>query len=112
MILQPTSCTDTYHWVVTSPTEKIRDAARTRADLLRAATAEFAERGIAGARVDRIAAEAGCNKSMIYAYFGNKDGLFDAAFAAYVQGSLDEVGFDAADLPGYAGRLFDHFETH
>ena len=25
---------------------------------------------------------------------------------------LAEVGFDTADLPGYAGRVFDYFEEH
>jgi AcrR family transcriptional regulator len=48
-----------------------------------------AEYGIAGARVDRIAAAAKTNKQMIYAYFGNKDDLLDAAFISYVGGSLD-----------------------
>ncbi|HEY3483203.1 MAG TPA: TetR family transcriptional regulator, partial [Streptomyces sp.] len=51
----------------------MRDAAETKRRLLAAATEEFAERGIAGARVDRIAAAAGCNKAMIYSYFGSKD---------------------------------------
>ena len=89
-----------------------RDADRTRRRLLAAATGEFAAFGIAGARVDRIAAAAACNKAMIYAYFGNKDQLFEAAFTAHVSGCLEQVPFDAADLPGYAGRLFDYFEDH
>ena len=89
-----------------------RDADRTRRRLLAAATDEFAALGIAGARIDRIAAAAGCNKAMIYAYFGNKDGLFEASFAAHVAGFLEQVPFDVTDLPGYAGRLFDYFEDH
>ena len=89
-----------------------RDADRTRRRLLAAATGEFAAYGIAGARIDRIAAAAGCNKAMIYAYFGSKDRLFEAAFTAHVDGYLEQVPFDAADLPGYAGRLFDYFEDH
>ncbi len=80
--------------------------------ILAAATEEFAARGIAGARVSRIADEAQCNKAMLYAYFGNKDGLFDAAYTASVDAYLDEVGFDAEDLPAYAGRVFDYFEAH
>src|ERR1700722_9336525 len=88
-----------------------RDADRTRRRLLAAATAEFAAFGIAGARLDRRAPPAaGCNKAMIYAYFGSKDQLFGAAFTAHVAGYLEQVPFDAADLPGYAGRLFDYFE--
>ena len=89
-----------------------RDAERTRRQILAAATEEFAERGIAGARVDRIATVAGCNKAMLYAYFGNKDGLFDAVFTASVEHYLEQVGFDAGDLPHYAGRVFDYFEKH
>jgi AcrR family transcriptional regulator len=89
-----------------------RDADRTRRRLLAAATGEFAAFGIAGARIDRIAGAAGCNKAMIYAYFGSKDQLFGAAFTAHVAGYLEQVPFDAANLPGYAGRLFDYFEDH
>jgi AcrR family transcriptional regulator len=89
-----------------------RDAERTRKRILEAATEEFAALGIAGARVNRIAEEAGCNKAMLYAYYGNKDQLFDAVFTAYVDAYLAEVGFDADDLPAYAGRVFDYFEEH
>jgi AcrR family transcriptional regulator len=93
-----------------SPPARTRDAARTKRRLLDAARDEFGEYGIAGARVERIAAAAGCNKALIYAYFDNKDALFDAAFAEHVQGHLDRVNFDGTDLPAYAGRLFDIFE--
>ncbi len=85
-----------------------RDAEATRARILEAATAEFAAHGIAGARVDRIAAAAGANKSLIYAYFGSKDGLFDAVFDAAVVATVDEIPIDPDDLPGYAARLYDH----
>ncbi|HWD80516.1 MAG TPA: TetR family transcriptional regulator [Kribbella sp.] len=89
-----------------------RNADRTRARILEAATEEFAARGIGGARVSRIAEVAGCNKAMLYAYFGNKDDLFDAVFSASLDKYLDEVGFDVEDLPAYAGRVFDYFEAH
>ena len=89
-----------------------RNAAATQARLLRAATDEFATYGIAGARVDRIAAAAGANKSLIYAYFGNKDGLFDAVFDAAVTSHIDQVPIDVDDLPGYATRLYDHRLAH
>jgi AcrR family transcriptional regulator len=85
-----------------------RDAEATKARILEAATAEFAAHGIAGARVDRIAAAAGANKSLIYAYFGNKDGLFDSVFEAAVVGTVNTVPLDAEDLPAYAARLYDH----
>ena len=75
--------------------------------LLQAATEEFATHGIAGARVDRIAAAAKANKALIYSYFGNKDQLFDAVMEAQVARVLDEVAFTPEDLPGYAASLFD-----
>jgi AcrR family transcriptional regulator len=56
-----------------------RDADRTRASILEAATREFARHGLGGARVDRIAERAGANKRMLYYYFGDKDGVFLAA---------------------------------
>jgi AcrR family transcriptional regulator len=87
-----------------------RDAELTRQRLLEAAAVEFAEHGIAGARVDRIAAAAQCNKAMIYAAFGSKDQLFDAVFTAEVAEPLSRVDYDPADLPRYAGLLFDCFE--
>ena len=90
----------------------MRDADATRAKLLEAAGAEFATRGIAGARVDRIAADAGCNKSLIYAYFGSKEGLFDAVFDALVVDTVQDVPIDVDDLPGYAGRFFDWAVEH
>ena len=51
-------------------------AAATRQRILDAALAEFAEKGLAGARIDDIAARGGVNKRMIYAYFGNKEDLW------------------------------------
>ncbi len=59
-----------------------RDPERTRARILAAATAEFARHGLGGARVDRIAAESGANKRMLYYYFGDKDRLFTAVMEA------------------------------
>jgi TetR/AcrR family transcriptional regulator len=50
-----------------------------RNKVLLAAIDEFAEFGLSGARVDRIATRAGANKQLIYYYFGDKNGLFDAA---------------------------------
>ena len=84
-------------------------ADRTRQRILDAATEEFAARGIAGARVDRIAAASGMSKPMLYSHFGGKDRLFDAAFAEHVIANGDRVPFTADDLPGYAARLYDDY---
>ena len=88
------------------------DAEATKKRLLAAARKEFGAYGIAGARVDRIAADAGSNKAQIYHYFGSKDGLFDAVFNEIVVGTLAETPIDPTDLPEYAGRLFDRYEKH
>ncbi len=46
--------------------------------ILAAAALEFAERGFAGARVDRIARRAKVNKAMLYYHFKSKQGLYRA----------------------------------
>ncbi|MDO9378416.1 MAG: TetR family transcriptional regulator [Nocardioidaceae bacterium] len=81
----------------------------TRARIIDAATAEFAAFGIAGARVDRIAGEARSNKAQLYAYFGSKDGLFDAVFFGSFDHIMGAVPIDADDLADWAVRLYDHY---
>ena len=90
----------------------VRNATATKQRLLQAASDEFAAHGIAGARVDRIADTAQANKQLIYAYFGSKDGLFDAALTDSCSALMDTVPFDADDIPGYVGRLFDYVVEH
>ena len=89
-----------------------RDAEATRTRLVEAAIKEFAEFGIAGGRVDRIAAQANANKAQIYHYFGSKDQMFDAAFAEIVGRVVADTPFDVHDLPGYAARLAALYEQH
>jgi AcrR family transcriptional regulator len=89
-----------------------RDAAATRQRLIDAARAEFAEFGIAGARVDRIAANAEANKAQIYNYFGSKGRLFDAVWESVVQQVIETVPIDATDLAGYATKLADAYWQH
>lgn len=61
-----------------SPEPRARDADRSREAILAAARDEFAEHGLGGARVERIAERAAVNKRLIYYYFENKDSLFSA----------------------------------
>jgi AcrR family transcriptional regulator len=56
--------------------ERQRDPERTKARILEAATAEFAAKGLAGARVSEIAARAGVNQQLIAYYFDGKEGLY------------------------------------
>jgi AcrR family transcriptional regulator len=87
----------------------IRDADATRARIMAAATVEFAEHGLAGARVDRIAAAARTNKAQLYHYFGLKETLFDLTFDAYVQLNLTNDPLDAEHLPEYAVSIYDYY---
>lgn len=87
------------------------DTERTKRRLLDAATEEFSRYGLAGARVDRIAASAGVNKERIYQYFGKKDELFATVLATRLRDLIDEVpmtGTGPEAVGDYAGRLFEH----
>jgi AcrR family transcriptional regulator len=63
--------------LVHSP-RRTNDPARTMAEILAVATTEFANKGLAGARIDEIAATTRTSKRMIYYYFANKEGLYIA----------------------------------
>ncbi|MEU9868576.1 TetR family transcriptional regulator [Actinomadura sp. NPDC048021] len=88
------------------------DAEATRRRIFQAATAEFAARGLAGARIDRIATEARANKQAIYLYFGGKEKLFGAV----VRAKMAEIGnasdIDPDGLADSVGRLFDWYREH
>jgi AcrR family transcriptional regulator len=76
-----------------------RDPEGMRIRILEAAKKEFAAHGIAGARVDRIAAEAGANKRMLYYHVGKKDDLYLAVLeGAYEQIRVEERGLDLEHL--------------
>src|SRR5262245_26759011 len=69
-----------------TPPDRVRDAARTRQEILDVATAEFAAHGYHGARVDEIAALTRTTKRMIYYHFGGKKQLYIAVLErAYVR---------------------------
>jgi len=75
-------------------------AAATRQRILDAALAEFAENGLAGARVDEIAARSGANKRMLYAHFGSKEELWiEVLERAYGAKRAEEHALEVAHLP-------------
>lgn len=82
-----------------------RDPEDKRRRLLESGLAEFSERGLAGARLERIARGAGVSAGLLYSHFASKEALFDAIFAAIIDQVITMVPIDAADLPGYAVRL-------
>ncbi|OBI68095.1 hypothetical protein A5664_11665 [Mycolicibacterium fortuitum] len=88
-----------------------RDAAASRRRILDAATEEFSAHGLAGARVARIAEKANINTRMIYAYFGNKDALFDAVLEHHILAAQKTVTLDPTDVSGYAQQVFDAYRS-
>jgi AcrR family transcriptional regulator len=93
-------------------TGETRAGQASRRRLLDAAAVEFAAHGIAGARVDRIAALSRVNKAQIYKYYRSKDELFDAVFAEHLDAIVQGVPVTGDDLPGYAVRLYDEYLVH
>jgi TetR/AcrR family transcriptional regulator len=96
-----------------------RDPAGTRNKLLTAARREFADRGLAGARVDDIAARAGVNKQLVYHYFGDKDALYLAVLEwVYEEIREQERKLNLEGLPPeqairkLVASSFDHLAAH
>jgi TetR/AcrR family transcriptional regulator len=100
-------------------TPQRRDPAGTRQKLLIAARHEFAKSGLAGARVDEIAARAGVNKQLVYHYFGDKDAL-DLAVLDWVYEEIrtQERKLNLEGLPPEQAirklieASFDHLAAH
>jgi TetR/AcrR family transcriptional regulator len=96
-----------------------RDPAATRRKLLVAARREFAARGLAGARVDEIAARAGVNKQLVYHYFGDKDALYLAVLEwvyAEIRAQERELNLEGLSPERAIRKLiessFDHLAAH
>jgi len=95
------------------------DAARTRQDILAVALVEFAEHGLAGARVDAIAERTRTTKRMIYYYFGSKEGLYSAVLQQAYSGIREAetaLALDDLDPMTALRRLiafsFDYEDQH
>jgi TetR/AcrR family transcriptional regulator len=90
-----------------------------RAAILKAAVAEFAEHGIAGARTDAIARAARVNKALLYYYFQDKDALYAAVLDHVFQGlQARVVPILDSELPPrekmlqYLGAYFDYIAAN
>lgn len=101
------------------PRVRVRDAERTRAELLRVATSAFAEGGYSGTSVDEIAERTSTTKRMIYYYFGSKEGLYMAVLEEAYRGiraaeqALDISNLDPVDaLRRIAEVTYDHHLSH
>ena len=94
-------------------------ADQTIRDILTIATEEFAQKGLAGARVDEIAERTQTSKRMIYYYFGGKDSLYRAVLAkAYgdIRTRESELNLDELTPVEAIRKLveltFEYDETH
>lgn len=88
------------------------DAEDTRRRIFTAAAAEFAEHGLAGARVDRIATAARANKQAIYLYYGSKEKLFGAVLRAKLEEVRVSVSIDPDAVAESVGQIFDWYQGH
>ncbi|WP_051886491.1 TetR family transcriptional regulator [Streptomyces hygroscopicus] len=88
------------------------DAEDTRRRIFDAAAAEFAEHGLAGARVSRIAAAARANKQAIYLYYGSKEKLFAAILRAKLEEVRVSISLDPDALAESVGQIFDWYQEH
>jgi TetR/AcrR family transcriptional regulator len=99
--------------------EPVRDSERTRQAILAAGEDEFADKGLAGARVDVIAEQSGANKRMLYYYFGSKEDLYVAvlerAYGAMreAENELNLVDLDPLDaIRKLTEFKFDYYVKH
>jgi len=80
---------------------RVRDAARSRADILAAAEACFADKGFYGTSMNDIASLACINKRMLYAYFDSKENLYkQVLFTVYQRMKAVEVELLKSDPHG------------
>ena len=92
-----------------------RQPEASRNAILNAALAEFAQEGLAGARVDAIAEAAGVNKALLYYYFRDKDTLYAATLDRFFAPLHDRI-MVVLQEPGTAGERFlqyvrEHFDA-
>jgi AcrR family transcriptional regulator len=102
------------------PTEtRQQDAEETRNNILEVAAREFADKGLAGARIDEIAEKTASSKRMIYYYFGGKDELYRAVLErsyGQIRAREDDANFETlpADraLIAQIEHTFDYHVEH
>ncbi|MCM2271973.1 MAG: TetR/AcrR family transcriptional regulator [candidate division Zixibacteria bacterium] len=90
----------------------IPDETGTRQKIIDTARSEFAEHGLAGARVERIAKTAGVNKAMIYYHFHSKEYLYESVVKEFFQEIFRQILARTSE-----GKTLDQFllaalETH
>jgi AcrR family transcriptional regulator len=85
----------------------VRSTNELRDTILSAARSEFAQYGLAGARIDRIAKAADASKERLYAHFGDKETLFRGVVAADAAEFFAAVTLLPDAVPEFVGDIFD-----
>lgn len=85
----------------------MRTTAQLREHILAAARTEFAQYGLAGARIDRIARAAQASKERLYAHFGDKQTLFREVVSADFADFVGAVTLDPTAVAEFVGEIYD-----
>lgn len=85
----------------------VRTTNELRDTILAAARSEFAQYGLAGARIDRIARAADASKERLYAHFGDKEALFRSVVAADAAEFFAAVTLRPDAVPEFVGDIYD-----
>ena len=92
---------------------------QSRAAILKAAVREFAQEGVAGARIDAIARSAKVNKALLYYYFEDKEALYRAVLdqvfggvRAAIHNALSQELSPRERLASYIGAHFDYIAAN
>jgi len=86
---------------------EVRTTAELRETILAAARSEFAQYGLAGARIDRIARAAEASKERLYAHFTDKEALFRSVVAADTADFFAAVTLRGDAVPQFVGDIYD-----
>jgi AcrR family transcriptional regulator len=86
---------------------RVRSTVELRNTILGAARSEFAQYGLAGSRIDRIAKAADASKERLYAHFGDKEALFRSVVAADAAEFFAAVRLRAEAVPDFVGDIYD-----
>ncbi len=90
----------------------VRSTTALRDEILSAARAEFAQYGLAGGRIDRIARTAQASKERLYAHFGDKEALFREVVAADSAEFFSALTLRPDAIAELAGDIYDLARSH
>jgi TetR/AcrR family transcriptional regulator len=89
-------------------------SAESRTRILDAAIRQFSLNGLAGARTEQIAEEAGVNKALLYYYFKGKEDLYASALESVAEGvrASSVAALEGSATPGerFLCAVLNHFD--